>query len=243
MENKITQAVILSAGLGTRLRPITDNIPKVMVPLAGKPLLERHILQFKKYGVNEFFVNLHYLPDAIKNHFGNGSKWGVRIHYAFEPEIRGTAGGVKQFEPLLGETFFVIYGDMYSELDYGKMAEAFVAKPADTAGMMTISENDHPHDSDLVEVADDLRFFKVHAKPHKELPATRKALDAAYIFRKKILKYIPAGKYYEIDHMLLPEIIARGEKFYGYETGDFLYDIGTMERYETVERRLADGHG
>ncbi|HUZ92467.1 MAG TPA: sugar phosphate nucleotidyltransferase, partial [Candidatus Paceibacterota bacterium] len=63
---KITQAVILSAGLGTRLRPITDNIPKVMVPLAGKPLLEWHILQFKKYGVNEFFINLHYLPEVIK---------------------------------------------------------------------------------------------------------------------------------------------------------------------------------
>ena len=70
----LKQAVILSAGLGTRLRPLTDKMPKVMIPIAGKPLLEHNIEQFKKYGVSEFFINLHYLPDVVKNYFGNGSK-------------------------------------------------------------------------------------------------------------------------------------------------------------------------
>lgn len=86
MQNKITQAVLLSAGLGTRMRALTEkmNIPKVMTPLLGKPLLEWHIEALKKYRITEFFINLHYLPDAIQSYFGDGSKWGVKITYALE---------------------------------------------------------------------------------------------------------------------------------------------------------------
>ena len=90
----ITQAVILSAGLGTRLRSVVKDAPKVMAPFEGKPLLEHHLLRFKKHGIADFFVNLHYLPDAITSYFGDGSKWGVKITYALEtPDILGTAGG------------------------------------------------------------------------------------------------------------------------------------------------------
>jgi NDP-sugar pyrophosphorylase family protein len=240
MGNKITQAVILSAGLGTRLRPITDNIPKVMVPLGGKPLLEHHILQFKKNGVNEFFINLHHLPEVIKNYFGDGSKWGVKINYVFEPEILGTAGGVKQFEGKLGENFFVIYGDMFSLVDYAKMAAAFFTKPG-AIGTMTVGRNDHPQDSDLAEVDDDLRFLKIHTKPHeyKKLPENFRTMDAVFVLSKKILNYILEGTPYDLDRKLLPEVVARGEKFYGYETSDYLYDIGTMERYKEVESYIS----
>ncbi|MEK7507750.1 MAG: nucleotidyltransferase family protein [Patescibacteria group bacterium] len=231
---KVTQAVILSAGLGTRLRPLTDNIPKVMVPLSGKPLLEHHILQFKKYGVSEFFINVHYLPTVITNYFRDGSKWGVKIVYHVEGKILGTAGGVKGFERQLDESFFVVYGDMFSLVDYSKMSETFREKPADALGMMIVGENDHPQDSDLVEVSDDLKFLKIYSKPHRELPEKRKSMDAVFVLRKKILNFVPAGTYYEIDHQLLPDIVNRGEKFYGYETTDYLLDIGTMERYKKV---------
>jgi NDP-sugar pyrophosphorylase family protein len=105
MFKKITQAVILSAGIGTRLRPLTDNLPKVMAPIGGKPLLERHFEQFKKYGIKEFFINLHYLPEKITDYFGDGSKWGIKIVYKHEPEILGTAGGVKNFEGVLKNNF------------------------------------------------------------------------------------------------------------------------------------------
>lgn len=242
----INQVVILSAGLGTRLRPLTDNIPKVMVPISGKPLLEHHILSFKKYGIKEFFVNLYYLPDVITNYFGDGAKWGVKITYFLEPEIRGTAGGVKSFENQLGENFFVIYGDMYSEVDYTMMAKAFAGKTG-AIGMMAVGENDHPQDSDLVEVDDDMRFLKIYIKPHgyDALPENFKTMDAIYIFNRRVLSYIPANKYYEIDHKLLPDLIERGERFYGYECGNYLKDIGTLERYkqvkEYVERKVEEG--
>lgn len=240
MGNKITQAVILSAGLGTRLRPITDNIPKVMVPLGGKPLLEHHILQFKKNGVNEFFINLHHLPEVVKSYSGDGSKWDVKVVYSYEREILGTAGGVKQFESKLSDNFFVIYGDMFSLIDYSKMSENFFGKKK-AVGMMVVGRNDHPQDSDLAEVDDDLRFLKIHTKPHeyKKLPENFRTMDAVFVLSKKILNYVPVGEPYDFDRKLLPEVMARGEKFYGYETSDYLYDIGTVERYKEVESYIS----
>jgi len=249
MQNKITQAVILSAGFGTRLRKVTgDTLPKVMVSLAGKPLLEWHIEQFKKHGIKEFFINLHYLPDVITSYFGDGSQWGVHITYAYEPMILGTAGGVKNFYPIegasssggsatLGNRFFVIYGDIFSLMDYTKMAVTFEERP-NAIGMELIGETDHPYDSDLVEVDDELRFIKIRPKPHKVLPPRCKAMRGVYIFTDKIFLYIPEKQYYEIDHQLLPDVLSRGERFYGYECGDFVKDIGTPERYEEVNRWL-----
>ncbi len=237
---KIHQAVILSAGLGTRLRPLTDNIPKVMVPFAGKPLLEHHILQLKKHGVLEFLINVHYLPTVITDYFRDGSKWGVKIIYHVEGKILGTAGGVKGFERQLGETFFVLYGDMFSVVDYSKMGEAFQKKPADALGMMIVGKNDHPADSDVAEVDESLKFLKIYPKPHAypALPENFRTMDALFVFRKKILDYIPAGKQSDLDREVLPKALAAGEELYGYECADFLQDIGTMERYRKVEDYL-----
>ncbi len=240
MQFRIQQAVILSAGLGTRLREITgDAVPKVMVPIRGKPLLEWHIEQLKHYGVTEFFVNLFYLPQTITSYFGDGSKWGVKIHYVLEePEIRGTAGGVKNFDGQLDENFFVIYGDVFNKIDYEDMARAFFAKP-DAVAMEVVGDNDHPQDSDLVEIDEQMKFLKIHPKPHATLPERYKAMRAAaFIFSREILKFIPSKTYYEIDHQLLPDLLVRGYTIYGYECSEFIKDIGTRERYHAVEAYL-----
>lgn len=249
-EVKISQAVILSAGLGTRLRPITDKIPKVMAPLGGKPLLERHIEDFKRYGVREFFVNLHYLPDKITDYFGDGSKLGVKINYALElPEIRGTAGGIKNFsaeggsapggEARLGDEFFVIYGDTFYEVDYGRIVDFYFSRK-NAIGVGTVRKTDHPWDSDLAVVGDDGRVLKFLIKPHEKLPENYWGMSAPYVFSKKILEYIPAGKYYEIDHQLVPDLLSRGYKYYAYRLseGEFRKDIGTPERYKEVQEYL-----
>lgn len=228
------QAIILSAGFGSRLKPLTDTMPKVMVPIGSKPILEHHIEQFKKYGVDEFLINLHYLPDVITDYFGDGSRWGVKIIYKYEPEILGTAGGIKNFENEIMGPFFLIYGDIFSFADYGKFKDYFDKKD-DAIGVEMVGDTDHPHDSDLAEVDENLRFLKVHKKPHKELPKNYKSMKAAFIFKKEILNYIPKNSYYEIDHQLLPDILSRGLEFYGYEGRDYLKDIGTMERYQKAQ--------
>ncbi len=220
---------------------MTDNIPKVMVPFSGKPLLQWHVEQLKKHGVEEFFMNLFYMPDVIKNHFGDGSKLGVKINYFTEqPEILGTAGGIKDFDGKLKGNFFVVYGDVFSLLDYSKMAESFLAKTDNPIGMTIVGFNDHPQDSDLVQVDDILKFIKVYPKPNKELPENWRAMRTTFIFNERILPYIPAQKYYEIDHQLLPDILEKGEKFYGYETADYLKDIGTPERYAAVQKYISE---
>ncbi len=229
--------MILSAGLGTRLRPLTDNIPKVMLPLGGKPLLQWHIENLKEYGVKEFFINLHYLPEKITDYFGDGSKFGVKINYALEePEILGTAGGVKNFERALTNNFFVIYGDTFYQINYERLADFYLSHK-DAVGIGTVRKTDHPWDSDLAVVDGGGRVVEFHIKPHKELPKNYFGMSAPYIFSKKILDYIPAGKYYEIDHDLMPDILRHGYNYCAYRLGgdEFRKDIGTMERYKQVE--------
>ena len=237
----IKQAVMLSAGLGTRLREITKGeIPKVMVPLLGKPLLEWHIEQFKKCGVNEFFINLHYLPEKITEYFGDGSKWGVKITYHFEPEIMGTAGGIKDFEKQLAENFFVIYADTFYQIDYHKISDLFflIENPI---GLGTVRVTDHPEDSDLAIVGEDNEIKEFLIKPHKAIPRTDFfGMSAPYIFSKKVLEYIPANQYYEIDHNLVPDLLSQGFKYYVYklQAGEFRKDVGTVDRYRFVENYL-----
>ena len=107
------QAVILAAGKGERLGAITQVIPKPMIKIAGKPILEHNILMCKKNGVEEILINLHHLPHVIKNYFGNGEKWGVSISYKYEPKLLGTSGTVSNYKDFLKKPFFVIYGDNY----------------------------------------------------------------------------------------------------------------------------------
>ncbi len=234
---QIKQAVILCAGLGTRLRPLTDTMPKPMIPLLGKPLLEWNIEQFKKHGVTEFFINLYYLPDVIRNYFGDGAKWGVKINYFQEKEISGTAGGVKNFADVLDETFFLIYGDTLSLMDYTKMANEFANHP-DAIGMQRMQRTDNYADADVAELAADGSFFKVHGKPHTETYPNAYRMRGGFILKKEILDYIPANTYYELGKQLLAEVVGRGKKFYSYQCDDYTKGIDTMDKYQEVEEYL-----
>ncbi|MDQ3919894.1 MAG: nucleotidyltransferase family protein, partial [Acidobacteriota bacterium] len=115
VEKMPTRAVVLTAGRGTRLRPLTETVPKCMVPLAGRPLLEHTVERLRGYGVTELSVNLHYLPDVVPAHFGDGSRRGVRMTYSFEDELLGTAGSVRRMAAGFDAPFFVWYGDNLSD--------------------------------------------------------------------------------------------------------------------------------
>src|SRR5205085_1348198 len=109
---KINRAMVLVAGQGTRLRPLTDEMPKPMLPIGGRPLVEHTILQFAEIGVREIGFNLHHCPQVVTEFFGDGSRYGMRFHYSYEPELLGSAGGLKQMESMFpGEPFYVMYGD------------------------------------------------------------------------------------------------------------------------------------
>lgn len=229
----ITQAIISAGGFGTRLRPFTDTMPKPMVPILGKPLLEWHIEQFKKHGVTEFFITLHYLPETIKDYFGDGSRFGVTITYFVEKEPMGSAGALTGFEDKLDDTFYYIYGDVFSMLDYTKMAEAYRTKEH-PIGMQLMKRTEHYDDADVAELDDRGRFVKIHTKPHAEKHPNAYRMRGVFILDKRILAYLPADAACDLGKQLLPAAVASGENVYAYECDDYSKGIDTMEKLEEV---------
>jgi mannose-1-phosphate guanylyltransferase/phosphomannomutase len=233
----IKQAIISAGGFGTRLRPMTDTMPKPMLPVAGKPMLLWHLEQFKKFGVNEFFFTLHYLPEVVMNYFGDGSKFGVKINYVIEKEPLGSAGGIKKFEPQLDQLFYYIYGDTFSLMDYSKMTEAYAAKK-DPIGMQRMKKTDDHGDADVAILDENGRFIEIHPKPHAEIYPDAYRMRGAFILDKKILNYIPENTSFDLAKELLPAVIAAGENFYSYECNDYSKGIDTLEKLKEVEEYI-----
>ena len=144
------QLIILAGGAGTRLRARLGDLPKPMIPVAGKPLLEHQVELAKKHGFTDLIFFVHYRADLIEQHFGDGKKFGVRIRYILEKEPLGTAGAVLAGFELLAERFVVLYGDTMVNVDLNRIWNAH--EKAGAAATLLLHPNDHPFDSDLVEM-------------------------------------------------------------------------------------------
>lgn len=235
----IRQAVISAGGFGTRLRPYTDTAPKPMIPIFGKPLLQWHVERFKKFGVDDFFFTLHYLPQVVMDYFGDGSKFGVSIRYAVEDEPLGTGGGLKKLERLLDDEFFLTNGDVFSLVDYGKMEEAWRAKSSSAIGMQRVGRAEHYEDADIAVVDDQGKIAEIHARPHggRRYEGAHR-MRGVSILKKKILLYAPATDFFQVNTDLLPAAIAAKELFYGYVCDDYSKGIDTIEKWKEVESYL-----
>lgn len=228
------KAVILAAGLGTRMQKSFPNIPKVMIPIGGKPLLERSILHLKKYGFDEIYINLHYLPYKIKNYFGNGKKFGVKIIYSFEPQILGTAGALVNFKKYLTETFLVLYGDVFTILNLEKFLNFHRVKKGQAT--LLVHTTNHPEDSDLVKVNKEGRIVKFYLKPHKKPVADTDLSSAAiYDLEPEVLKFLPNKFSTDFLHDFFPILLKKDLKLYGYISEEYTKDIGAPERYRNLE--------
>lgn len=234
----IRKAVILSAGLGTRLGSLTRDLPKVMVPIAGKPMLEHHVDWLKRFGVEEFYLNLHYLPEAITGYFGDGSRWEVRISYFHEAELRGTAGSLHGFRDCLDETFLVQYGDVFSRLDLARLARFHRERRA--AASLVVHPSSHPHDSDIVEVNSEGRIRNLHHKPGDDRFGNL-GNAGAYLLEPSVLESLgPEGVAEDFCRDLFPRMMAKEEPVFGFDTEDLLLDVGTPERLAWIEAHLND---
>lgn len=230
------KAVILSAGMGTRLGELTRRLPKVMVPIAGKPMLEHHVEWLKGFGVREFYLNLHYLADVISDHFGDGAAWGVEIHYHREERLLGTAGALHGFRDALDETFLVQYGDVFSRLDVAHLAAFHRARAA--AATLVVHPSSHPHDSDIVELDDDARVRRIHHKPGDARFGVL-GNAGAYLLEPAALAHLPdEPREEDFCRDLFPRMLAAGEALCGYDTGDLLLDVGTPGRLASIEQLL-----
>lgn len=232
------QLVIIAGGKGTRLG--LKDIPKPMVKIGDKPLLEHQIELAKKYGVNEVFILSGHLANVIEEYFGDGSNFGVKIHHIVEPYPLGTAGSLKLLEGQLNDRFLVFYGDVVMDFDIKSFIE--FDKQYDSIGTAIIHPNDHPYDSDLLEIDNNNRVVKVLPKPHKEGEYYQNLVNAAvYIFSSKIFKYIEDGISQDFGKHILPKIVEAGETLIGYRTPEYIKDMGTADRFEAVKNDFLTG--
>lgn len=229
------KAVILCAGEGERLRPLTLTTPKPLLPIGGRPLVEHTIDWLRDHDAIDLFINLHHLGERIESHLGDGSRFGVRITYSHEAVIQGTAGGLRAFRGALDGPFFVVYGDVLTRLDLDRLR----ADHEGTGGIGTLvaQHTGRPHDCDILEVDETRRITAFHRAPgsfdYGDLGSA-----ALYLLEPEILDYIPEGGAPDFIADVFPPALAAGERLYAYESDEELLDIGTPERYEDAQRRF-----
>ena len=237
------KAMILAAGKGTRIRPITQTIPKPMIPILQKPVMEFLVELLRQHGFDQIMVNVSHLADVIENYFRDGQKFGVQIAYSFEGRIEegemigealGSAGGMKRiqdFSPFFDDTFVVLCGDALIDLDLTAAVKWHREKGAiATIVMKSVPREEVP--SYGVVVTDESGKIKAfQEKPSVEEALSTDINTGIYIFEPEIFKYIPSGQEYDIGSQLFPALVAEGAPFYGISMDFEWVDIGKVPDY------------
>ncbi len=235
------KVVIIAGGQGTRIQSVNSEIPKALIPVAGKPVLEHEVLLAQRYGFTEFIFVIGYLGEQIQKYFGDGSKWGVKIDYFVETQPLGTAGALPYLADRLTDNFFVFYGDTVMDIDLMAMKRFHEQHNADAT--LLLHPNDHPYDSDIVDIDTTTKQVKqIYHKPHPEGFVSHNIVNAAvFIFSPKILTEIEAGKKYHIEKHVLARCLDKGLRLYGYPSAEYVKDMGTPDRYQSVEQDFLSG--
>jgi D,D-heptose 1,7-bisphosphate phosphatase len=234
------QAVILAGGKGTRLKEVSGNLPKPMVPVLGKPLLQHLIEQCVEYDFTDIKLLISYKKEIIEDYFGDGNQYGATIQYIAEATPRGTAGALIDVLPELNEQFLVAYGDTFFDIDLAAFWKFHKDQMSDVS--IFLHPNDHPHDSDLVEVDSDLQVHKIHPYPHDSHWRQNLVNAAIYMFNKNALQDIDfVSNRPDIAKELFPLMLESKKKLYGYISTEYIKDIGTLERLSKVERDINSG--
>ena len=233
------KAVILVGGEGTRLRPLTSNLPKPMIPLVNRPFLE-HVLEYlKSYGITDVILSMCYRPDVIEGHFGNGAGFGVNLTYVVEEKPLGTAGGVKNVEQNLDGTSYIFNGDILTDLDLSAMLEYHRAKGAKATISLTPVED--PTAYGLVETEAEGAVIGFIEKPTWDRVTTNLINAGTYVVEPEIFRYVPPNQHYMFERGLFPVMLQVRDPLYGYPSNSYWIDIGTPQKYLTAHRDLLTG--
>jgi NDP-sugar pyrophosphorylase family protein len=218
------QVVILAGGLGTRLSPLTHEIPKPMIRINGMPFIEHQIRLLRNNGFSDFLLCIRYLAKQFKDYFGDGSQHGVRLSYSTEEQPLGTGGALKNAEDALEKNFILLNGDTYLPIDYQNVVNYFLSHRL--TGVVVAYENkERLADSNLrLEKGNSVTAYS------KQPAAGMTHLDAGvYVFNKKVLSLIPMNAKVSLEEDVFPKLI-RKKELQGYPTSQRFYDIGTPER-------------
>ncbi len=235
----MTKVVIIAGGKGTRLQHIAKDIPKPMVPINGRPILQYQIELARRYGYTDIIILTGHLGEQIEEYFGNGERFGVSITYSREPKPLGTAGCIKEIEHLLSDDFFVFYGDTVMDIALDEMY-AFHER-SNASATLFLHPNDHPYDSDLADIDDSGKITAFYPKPHHGEDLRNLVNAALYILSPAVLRHIEPGVSSDFGKHIFPKAIATGDALYGYVSSEYIKDMGTPDRYERVSNDVISG--
>ncbi len=223
---------ILAGGQATRLRPITETIPKALVEVAGRPFIEHQLRLLGANGYRRVVLCVGYLGEMIEAHVGDGSRWGVEVSYAYDGEsLLGTGGALRKALPLLGESFVILYGDSYLTCDYRKIEAAF--EESGKPGLMTVYRNANRYDKSNVVFADGKIILY---DKRTQVPEMHYIDYGLSILRSEVLQAYPENIPFDLADVF--QRLAAGQELAGYEVKERFYEIGTQAGLEETEKFL-----
>ncbi len=230
----MVKAIVLAAGAGTRLRPLTYETPKPMVPVVNRPVIHHVLDNLLRHGIKEVAVNLFAHADQVRGYCGDGSRWSLKIRYSSEPKLMGTAGAVKKVEGFLkGGPFFVMSGDGLSDIDLSTML-AFHRKHRALATMAVKAVDSRlEYGVTLLNASGRIQGFK--EKPSWSDVFSNMVNTGIYLFEPEILRYIPRNKVYDFGHELWPKLLRLNKPIYAYECKSYWTDVGNLSEYRRCQ--------
>lgn len=233
------KAVVMAGGEGTRLRPLTCNRPKPLVPICNKPVMEYIIELLKAHGITQIAVTLHYLADEIGSYFGDGTDLGVQLKYSVEEEPLGTAGAVKLLEDYLDETFVIVSGDALTDFDLSRVISYHQEKKS--LATLTLTRVDNPLEYGVVITEEDGTIRRFLEKPSWGEVFSDTINTGIYVIEPEVLKYMEKGKNYDWSKDIFPLLLEKEKPMYGFITSGYWCDIGNLSQYRTAQMDMLTG--
>ncbi len=230
------KAVVLSGGKATRLRPLTCNTSKVMIPVLNRPFLQHLVGYLKRHEIVDITLAMGRIPNEVESYFGDGSRFDATIEYSTESVPLGTAGAVKNAERLLDRPFVVFNGDVFTDIDLTAMMDVHQRRGA--IATLALTPVDDPTAYGVVETDDEGRVTRFLEKPSRDEVTSNLINAGIYILRPDILNYIPPNAFVMFERDVFPSVLERGETVCAYSSDDYWIDIGTPERYLRLNHDL-----
>ena len=240
------KAMVLAAGKGTRLRPLTDTQPKALVPVGGRPMIEYSLLLLRHYGIRDVVINLHHHGQQIENRLADGSQLGIQISYSVEPELLDTGGGLLKAKPFLqNDTFIVINTDVLIDLHLDALLEFHQNQQASATLVLRPDKDADQYGSmDIDEEGRICRFLDTRQPVQSPGPVRKLMFTGVQVLEPKIFDYMNTGMTahkFSTTRETYPRMLADGQPLYGFCFDGFWQDLGTAERIRQAEHSLAEG--
>jgi len=233
------KAVIMAGGEGTRLRPLTSNQPKPLMPLANRPMMEHVVRLLRRHGFDEVVVTLAFLPQTIRTYFGDGSEFGLSMVYATEETPLGTAGSVRNAMAQLTDTFLVISGDVLTDVDLTEIVEGHKKRGA--LATLALKSMENPLEFGIVITREDGSIERFLEKPTWGQVFSDTVNTGIYVLEPEVFDSIPEGESVDFSEHVFPKLLAGGKPLFGHTVEGYWEDVGTLDAYVRAHRDVLRG--